>query len=219
MGWEKGAVETPDGLRGWKEAPVLKWARTKTIPRGLLQSLSAPGNLSPPGHAYPPTSRFSLCPEKPEPTPPLTESGPARFLPDGRSLGAHVTAAWSALREHYPEAGCRSPVWEALLRGRAAAQPWAYRGRSSRCGGSSTENCVMYLSGHKASSFGSTGLCNRGRRFCQGRKTESPVRVPERRERGQKPSLAGTHFAALTFNNSNNRATFSPRVFSPVLAH
>lgn len=46
MGWEKGAMETPDGLRGWKEAPVLKWARTKTIPRGLLQSLSAPGNLS-----------------------------------------------------------------------------------------------------------------------------------------------------------------------------
>lgn len=194
----------------------MKWVRTKTIPRGLLQSLSAPGHLSPPGHAYPPLADFLSALRSLSPRPLPQSPAPPAFCPMG---GAHVTAAWSALGEHYPEAGCRSPVWEALVRGRAAAQPWAYRGRSSRCGGSSTENCVMYLSGHKASSFGSTGLCNRGRRFCQGRKTESPVRVPERRERGQKPSRTGTHFAALTFNNSNNRATFSPRVFSPVLAH
>lgn len=83
MGWEKGAVEIPDGLRGWKEAPVLKWARTKTIPRGLLQSLSAPGHLSPPGHAYPPLADFLSALRSLSPRPlPLSPAPPA-FCPMG----------------------------------------------------------------------------------------------------------------------------------------
>lgn len=49
----------------------------------------------------PPLAIFlsALSLEKPEPTPRLPESGPAHLLPDGRSLGAHVASAWSALSE------------------------------------------------------------------------------------------------------------------------
>lgn len=162
----------------------------------------------------PPLAIFlsALSLEKPEPTPPLPESGPAHLLPDGRSLGAHVASAWSALSEQDLEAGCKRRVWEALLRRRAAAQPWAYCGHLSKYGGSSTENCVLYLV-TKLHLSAAQGFATKDDGFAKHRRLSHRYGC-WRGERGiRSHPWAGTNLTALTFNNSNNRVTFSLEYF------